>query len=280
MNRIHLLVWAAVLAGAALPVLATGPRSDCLGLFPLTADGTPPAHVLSVDDQGVTFRTHTGVERHSWWDLDLFTADYIGRASGQFVMLDVCTAQTNDYTLTRAIVSRTLADGTTRYYLPGRFRSAKRTTTEAPCWPLVTQAPRLVDINTIIVISNELLLAYRDFDADGALEKIILSGPMAGAGREGTDDSGRAGNQRWHASLEVNDQVYMFDLLSPTLPAPPEPSTRHPNHMVWGGAEYALDEFRFDPTDPSLRTNDIKVLTQVTSAEDASEPGAGRDPVP
>ncbi|MCB1069844.1 MAG: hypothetical protein H7A43_08215 [Verrucomicrobia bacterium] len=259
--RIQVLLLSLVLASAGWSATPTG-------VFPLSAEGALSAEVLRTDDEGVTFLTASGVVRYTWWEIDLHTADSIGHESGQFRILDARSQQTGDTYLIRAIVARGLSSGITNWYISGRTISPNRALKENALWPRLNEPPRLVDINTIVVISNHLLLAYRDYDGDGLLEDVKISRAVREVGNRIVDDD--PDNQKdhlWRTTFQIKNRAYLLDLQSKTLPDPPEPIAGRPGFFTWAGADYALDEVWVDLT----KTNAPRILAQEPAPPPAGE---------
>ena len=265
----------------ALCAMALAPESYAAGngLFPLTDIGVLPAQVLRTDDDAVTFRVDSGVERIPWWDLDLQTADHIGRKSGQFRILDTRIISTNDFRLLRAIVSRQLSDGTMRYYVHGRYTSPKRSGTQDASWHYAGTPPRFIDDNTIIIIPNHLLLAYRDFNADDLQEKITIERPSTFAGDELVDDDPKNKEMHvWRVSFDIGDQEFFFNVRSKTLPPPPEPCDGQSDCVTFDGQKLKLADLRAGQTTVTLIHGENFEVESEGNDKSAEQGGPGYPP--
>lgn len=219
------------------------------GLLPLTDGGDLPAQVLQIDDEAVTFKGSSGVERIPWWELDLGTADHIGRNSGQFIVLDRRTFLTNDVRLTRAIVSRRFSSGALRYYIHGRYTSPKRSGIQNAGWLYAETPPSFIDDNTILIIPNHILLAYRDFDADHLPEEVTIQRPSSYTGNKLVDnDPENKAIHDWRVSFDIGDQAYFFSVRSKTLPPPPEPCEGQVECVTINGQKRRLADLRAGQT--------------------------------
>lgn len=226
------------------------------GLFPLTSTGELPAEVVRSDDDTVTLKVTSGVQRVSWWDLDLQTADHIGRTSGQFRILDRRTISSNDVRLVRAIVSKRYANGEMRYYVHQRYTSPKRSGTEHECWQRLDSPPVFVDDNTILVRPDNVLLAYRDFDGDHLPEKITMERQSEFTINGLVDKDPESKKiHTWRVSFNIADRAYCFKVRSKTIPPIPEPCDVREECVAWDGHKLNLADLRVGHTESTMVLN-------------------------
>ncbi len=227
-------------------------------LYPLTDTGALPAEVLRTDDDAVTFRTDTGVQRISWWDLDLQTADHIGRDSGQFRILDKRSTQIDAFHLTRVIVSRHLSNGTIRYYVHGRYSLPKQSGRQNAHWPDVVTPPHFTGNDTILIISNHILLAYRDFDVDYVPDMITIQRSVTKMDNKVFDDDPENKNVHvWRVLIETKDRSYLYEVHSKKMPLPPEPYDGQGEFIVWNNEKVKLSDIEAGRPVPVFVANDI-----------------------
>ena len=228
------------------------------GLYPLTVTGALSVEVLRTDDDTVTLRKDSGVERISWWDLDLLTADRIGHASGQFRILDQQNTQIDDFHLTRVILSRILANGTIRYYVHGRYSFPKQSGRQNAHWPDVDSPPQFTGNDTILIISNHILLAYRDFDVDNVPDMITIQRPVTTVGNKIFDDDPENKNEHvWRVIIETNDRAYVYEVHSKKMPQPPEPYDGRGEYITLNKDVVKLSDIEAGRAVPVFISNDI-----------------------
>ena len=207
--------------------------------------------LLGCDFTWVAFKTKAGTVALDWWDLDLATADAVGRDKEYFKIVDQKTVGKGTNAVTRSIILQKQPDGRKRHCIVSQNHSGKTIDTETLFSDCFTAVPYFVDGNTIVKDPEFYIVAYRDMDMDGRLERLRFSRILAPSFKcQKTFVTGAVVStniQPWFTGFKSGNVFYMYNLLTTNIPTPPVRSATHTNLLIFEGREYPLQDLVYQP---------------------------------